>query len=103
MFRDPVFAHERNRVLALCSELRHLRYAVPWECESRPEHFDNRLLRALRSAGCDTIKIGVESADPEVLISIGRVRDERSANAYLSRSPRWLPSASRWVWSVACS
>jgi len=85
MFRDPVFAHERNRVLALCSELRHLRHAVPWECESRPEHFDNRLLRALRDAGCDTIKIGLESADPEVLISIGRVQDERSANAYLEQ------------------
>ena len=72
MFRDPVFAHERNRVLALCSELRRLRNEVPWECESRPEHFDNRLLRALRDAGCDTIKIGVESADPEVLIGIGQ-------------------------------
>ena len=83
MFRDPVFAHERNRVLALCSELRRLPNVVPWECESRPEHFDNRLLRAVRDAGCDTIKIGVESADPEVLIGIGRVRDEKSATAYL--------------------
>ena len=85
MCRDPVFAHERNRVLAICSELRRLRNVVPWECESRPEHFDNRLLRAVRDAGCDTIKIGVESADPDVLIGIGRVQDERSATAYLEQ------------------
>lgn len=85
MFRDPVFAYERNRVLALCSELRRLQHVVPWECESRPEHFDHRLLRALRDAGCDTIKIGLESADPEVLVGIGRVNDEPSATAYLEQ------------------
>ncbi len=85
MFRDPVFAHERNRVLALCTELRHLEHATPWECESRPEHFDHRLLVALRDAGCDTIKIGLESADPEVLVRIGRVGDRNQATAYLEQ------------------
>ena len=39
----------------------HTHGATYEECESRPEHFDNRLLRALRDAGCDTVKIGVES------------------------------------------
>lgn len=85
MFRDPVFALERNRVLALCSELRHLPHTIPWECESRPEHFDSRLLRALRNAGCDTIKIGLESADPEVLVAIGRVADRSMAAVYLDQ------------------
>ena len=83
MFRDPVFARDRSRVLALCSELVRLELPMAWECESRPEHFDASLLDALRAAGCDTIKIGIESGDPELLAAIGRVRDEAAGQAYL--------------------
>jgi radical SAM superfamily enzyme YgiQ (UPF0313 family) len=86
MFRDPVFAHDRNRVLALCTEIRHSRLQMPWECESRPEHLDGRLLRAMAAAGCVTVKLGLETADPELLVAIGRVPNERSAEAYLQQS-----------------
>ena len=84
MFRDPVFARDRSRVLALCAELRERPAPVAWECESRPEHFDDQLLRALHAAGCDTIKIGLETADPELLAAIGRVRSEAEVGAYLA-------------------
>ena len=103
MFRDPVFAHDRSRVLALCSELRHLGHATPWECEGRPEHFDNRLLRLLRDVGCDTIKIGLESADPEVLVAIGHVQDELRRQLTWTRLAPCLPSAGRSGWSVVYS
>lgn len=83
MLRDPVFAHDRSRVLALCAELRRIAFAASWECESRPEHFDAPLLRVLRAAGCTTIKLGLESADPAVLTAIRRVPDEQAAAAYL--------------------
>ena len=81
MLRDPVFALDRNRVLAICSELRRRKSTVTWECESRPEHFDSRLLRAMHDAGCTTVKLGLESADPDVLMAVGRVADERAAEA----------------------
>jgi anaerobic magnesium-protoporphyrin IX monomethyl ester cyclase len=84
MFRDPVFAFDRARVLAICAELLRRGRTATWECESRPEHFDGRLLRAMREAGCTTVKLGLESADPDVLLAVGRVRDQRSAEAYLS-------------------
>ncbi len=83
ILRDPVFAFDRNRALAICSELRSRGSSVTWECESRPEHFDSRLLRAMHEAGCTTVKLGLESADPDVLQAVGRVRDERAAEAYL--------------------
>lgn len=86
VFRDPVFAHDRSRVLALCAQLRHRGLKQSWECESRPEHFDNRLLRAMHAAGCTTVKMGVESADPELLVALGRVRDEPAAKVYLQRA-----------------
>ena len=84
IFRDPVFALERNRVLAICSELRRRQNTATWECESRPEHFDGRLLRAMHDAGCTTVKLGLESADPDVLVAAGRVPDEAAAAAYLA-------------------
>lgn len=82
MFRDPVFGHERSRALTICAEIRRRRLAISWECESRPEHFDGRLLRAMHAAGCTTIKIGLETTDPELLVAIGRVPDESAALAY---------------------
>lgn len=85
MFRDPVFARDRSRVLALSSELLRLALPVSWECESRAEHFDTQLLSSLHAAGCDTVKIGLESGDPELLAAIGRVRDEADGRAYLEQ------------------
>lgn len=85
MFRDPVFAHDRSRVLAVCADLRQRQPGVTWECESRPEHFDKRLLRAMQAAGCTTIKVGLESADPELLQAIGRVPNEAAAAVYVAQ------------------
>jgi radical SAM superfamily enzyme YgiQ (UPF0313 family) len=85
MFRDPVFAYDRSRVLAVCADLRQRQPGVTWECESRPEHFDERLLRAMQAAGCTTIKVGLESADPELLQAIGRVASARAAVAYVDQ------------------
>lgn len=85
VFRDPVFAHDRNRVLAICTDLRRRRLELTWECESRPEHFDARLLRAMQAAGCTTIKVGLESADPDLLVAIGRVANRATAHRYLTQ------------------
>ena len=84
ILRDPVFALDRARVLAICAELRRRQSPATWECESRPEHFDSRLLRAMHGAGCTVVKLGLESADPGVLLAVGRVADERAAEEYLA-------------------
>ncbi len=86
IFRDPVFARERERVVALCRALREARFAVPWECESRPEHFDAPLLRAMKEAGCRVIKLGLETADAELLVALRRVPDEPAAQRYLAHT-----------------
>lgn len=83
MFRDPVFAHQRDRVLAICTEIRRRGLAVSWECESRPEHFDETVLRALHAAGCTTVKVGLETTDPDLLVAIGRVPDRAAAADYV--------------------
>lgn len=83
MFRDPVFAHDRNRVAGICEGILSRGLNVSWECESRPEHFDAGLLRLLQRAGCTTVKIGLESADPGRLVAMGRIASVGAAEAYL--------------------
>lgn len=95
IFRDPVFAFDRNRVLALCAALRHRRLGITWECESRPEHFDARLLRAMQASGCTTVKVGLETTDPELLVAIGRVPDVQAAQRYVQQTTEVIQSCRR--------
>ncbi len=93
VLRDVVFAQDRERVAALCEGLLrrmappHGR-AAPWECESRPEHFDRGLLALMKRAGCTTVKIGMESGDGAFLAQLGRVRDSSAAAGYLAQVQR---------------
>lgn len=84
MARDPVFAAERAWALDVARNLIAGGFSTPWECESRPEHFDPALLKKLAQAGCTTIKIGVESGDAAELVRIGRVEDAAHAATYLA-------------------
>lgn len=85
LFRDIVFAADRDWVEAFCHDVSERRLEVSWECESRPEHFDLGLLRSMARAGCTTIKIGVETLDDDLLASMGRLRPGESADDYRRR------------------
>jgi radical SAM superfamily enzyme YgiQ (UPF0313 family) len=79
VLRDPVMAHDRGRVEALCAAIARHRTLAPgrnllWECESRPEHLDPALLRRMNLAGCVGIKIGLETLDEELLATLGRLQ-----------------------------
>ena len=84
MARDPVFAAERTWAMDVARGLIAGGFRTPWECESRPEHFDPTLLKKLAQAGCTTIKIGIESGDEEELVRIGRVENAAHAATYLA-------------------
>ncbi len=96
MARDPVFAAERSWAMDVAEGLIAANFHTPWECESRPEHFDPTLLKKLARAGCTTIKIGVESGDPEELARIGRVEDARHAKTYLAYIHEVVAAAKRY-------
>lgn len=96
MVRDPVFAVARTRTLRLLQTLRKADFHTPWECESRPEHFDTTLLRKMAATGCSVIKLGIESADPQLLTDIGRITDPREAAHYLAYSRRMVNEAHRY-------
>jgi radical SAM superfamily enzyme YgiQ (UPF0313 family) len=86
VFRDPVFAHQRERVVELCTAMLDAGISLNWECESRPEHFDHQLLRLMQRAGCHWVKIGLETTDTGLLQRLKRVRSADQAEHYLRRA-----------------
>jgi len=82
VFRDPVFAADRDRTLELCRALRKARVRVGWECESRPEHFDPDLLYQMRRSGCQVVKLGLETVDDTLLWGVNRLLPGWTAARY---------------------
>jgi len=72
VFRDPLFSEDRYRCLALCDEIRARGLKLRFECETRLDRLDPKLLEALRRAGLAAISFGVETVSPETLKRSGR-------------------------------
>ena len=83
VFRDPVFAHDREHVVAICEGILRQQLSLRWECESRPEHFDAQLIRLMKRAGCQWIKIGLETTDGALLVRLRRIDSAKETAAYL--------------------
>jgi anaerobic magnesium-protoporphyrin IX monomethyl ester cyclase len=66
-FDDDTFNIGKPRMLEMARELRLSRAKLPWGCNARPDLFDDEMMGRLAEAGMFTIRIGVESGDPEVL------------------------------------
>lgn len=90
VFRDPLFASDPAATLTLCREMsrRCARHSFHWECETRPEQLTPDLLRAMRDAGCTTIKLGVETVAAGALVATGRVADVEAAGRYVEQTGR---------------
>ena len=86
--RDPIFARDRARTVAICEGLLARDVRIEFNCESRPEHFDAELLRLLQAAGCMRVKLGLESGDPAILVGLGRVRDLAAAERSIAGTVR---------------
>ncbi|MBE7453211.1 MAG: hypothetical protein HS111_31390 [Kofleriaceae bacterium] len=71
-FFDDSFAVGRRRVHELCDALARLPGPVHWTCTAHPAHLDRDVLAAMQRGGCGGVDIGMESADPGVLLRIGR-------------------------------
>jgi anaerobic magnesium-protoporphyrin IX monomethyl ester cyclase len=66
-FADDVFTLERERVIAICAEIRRRGLRFPWECLARVDSVDEALAREMRRAGCTRVYFGIESGNDDVL------------------------------------
>jgi radical SAM superfamily enzyme YgiQ (UPF0313 family) len=71
-FFDDSFAVGRRRVRELCDAIVALAAPVWWTCTAHPAHLDRDVLADMARAGCSGIDIGMESADPGMLVRIGK-------------------------------
>jgi radical SAM superfamily enzyme YgiQ (UPF0313 family) len=71
-FFDDSFAVGRRRVRELCDAIAGIGAPVWWTCTAHPAHLDPDVLADMKRAGCAGVDIGMESADPEMLVRIGK-------------------------------
>jgi len=66
-FKDDSFTVDKKRVEELCNKLKKKNIKIKWECNTRVNLIDKKLLALMRSAGCNFIKVGIESGSERVL------------------------------------
>jgi radical SAM superfamily enzyme YgiQ (UPF0313 family) len=67
IFRDPVFSINRKHTLALCDALRDSGRRFSFIVETHLNNIDEELARRLSEVGLVMAKVGIESAEPEVM------------------------------------
>ncbi|HLL25624.1 MAG TPA: radical SAM protein [Kofleriaceae bacterium] len=71
-FFDDSFAVGRRRVRELCDAIAASGEPAYWTCTAHPSHLDRDIIADMQRAGCAGIDIGMESADPAMLVRIGK-------------------------------
>ena len=71
-FKDDSFTLNKKRVYELCHELTKEKIKISWECNTRVNLIDEDLLKLMKKAGCNYIKIGIESGSEKILSKINK-------------------------------
>jgi len=64
---DDLFTADREKVWAVCEEIRRRKLSFAWTAFSRVNTVDRETLKLMRESGCDCISFGIESGNPEML------------------------------------
>ena len=65
-FKDDSFTINRARTLAFCEALINEGLKINWECNARVDSLDAELLGKMRKAGCNSIKVGIETGSERI-------------------------------------
>ncbi|OQZ01343.1 MAG: hypothetical protein B6D35_03420 [Candidatus Brocadia sp. UTAMX2] len=80
-FKDDSFTVNRKRVVEFCDILLEAGLKINWDCNTRVDLVDLELLRTMKKAGCNSIKVGIESGSERILalmdkgISLKRIHE----------------------------
>jgi radical SAM superfamily enzyme YgiQ (UPF0313 family) len=64
---DSTFTANQKWAERVCDLFIERRVPISWECQSRIDCFNPRLLGKMRDAGCDQVVVGVDSGDDAIL------------------------------------
>jgi len=71
-FKDDCFTVNRKRVMELCDRLIKEKIKISWDCNTRVNLVDEELLKKMKKAGCNSIKIGIETGSERILKLINK-------------------------------
>lgn len=96
---DDLFTADREKVWAVCEEIRKRKLSFAWTAFSRVNTVDRETLKLMRESGCDCISFGIESGNPEMLkrIKKGITLDQARRAVELCKEVGILPHASFMV------
>lgn len=66
-FYDDTFTFDINRAYKICQEIKNRSIDLPWDCRTRVDRINPRILTKMREANCQLIHFGVESGSQEML------------------------------------
>lgn len=66
-FKDDIFTIKPKRVLEFCELLKHNKPNLKWDCNVRVNLIGEDMLTEMKSAGCNGVKVGIESGSDRVL------------------------------------
>ena len=66
-FKDDSFTVNRKRVMDFCNKLMDAGIKINWDCNTRVDLVDSELLMTMKKAGCNSIKVGIESGSERIL------------------------------------
>jgi radical SAM superfamily enzyme YgiQ (UPF0313 family) len=66
-FKDDSFTVSRKRVMQLCDRLIAENLNINWDCNTRVNLVDEELLTKMKAAGCNGIKVGIETGSEKIL------------------------------------
>ncbi|PKP21713.1 MAG: hypothetical protein CVU05_06205, partial [Bacteroidetes bacterium HGW-Bacteroidetes-21] len=71
-FDDDTFGVTKSYLLELCKAIETKCKGLFWSCEIHVKLLDDEVLLAMKKAGCDLIKIGIESGNNKILKEINK-------------------------------
>lgn len=71
-FWADTFTFDRSYVVKICEGIKNRGLKFRWMCNARVDRVDLKLLKMMRSAGCEIISFGVESGVQKILNHIGK-------------------------------
>lgn len=67
IFSDDMFDADRARVYQICNEIKQRKLDVIWGVNSRVNHANEEMYKAMRQSGCRFVAFGIESGNQEML------------------------------------
>jgi radical SAM superfamily enzyme YgiQ (UPF0313 family) len=84
---DDTFTIDRQRIAAVCDEIRNRKLRITWSCNARAS-LDYETMKKMRGAGCRLLVVGYESGNDRILAAIKKEITTRDTERFTRDAKR---------------